>query len=82
VKLAIAKLIGRHVVARRIERGLTQEQVALKAGVSRQAISLIERGLQTPSWPTLYLVAAVLKCEVYDFLPTYKQVATSNHDHS
>jgi transcriptional regulator with XRE-family HTH domain len=73
VKDAICELIGRHVASRRLERELTQEEVAKQAGISRQALSLIERG-QAPRWETIYAIAEVLRCEVWDLIPTCKQV--------
>src|SRR5439155_25551522 len=74
LKYAIAQLIGVRVVARRTRRRLTQQQVAERIGISRQALSSIERGAQTPHWPTLYAVAGVLHCDIYALLPTYRQV--------
>ena len=74
MKQAITELIGRHVVAYRTERELTQEEVADKAGISRQALSMIERGAQAPRWDTLYAIAGVLRCEVFDLIPSCKQV--------
>jgi DNA-binding XRE family transcriptional regulator len=74
VKELICTLIGHHVAARRVQRQLTQEAVAYQVGVSRQALSEIERGTQAPRWETLYVLAEVLRCEVYDLLPTVKQV--------
>jgi transcriptional regulator with XRE-family HTH domain len=73
VKEAICQLIGRYVAARRLAVGLTQEEAATKAGVSRQALSMIERGAQAPRWDTLYMLAEVLRCEVFDLLPTLRQ---------
>lgn len=74
MKEAIATLIGKHVVARRTERGMTQEEVASKCGVSRQALSMIERGAQAPRWETLYSLAQALRCDVWDLIPSLKQV--------
>lgn len=74
MKEAIADLIGKHVTAKRTARGMTQDEVAKLAGITRQTISMIERGTQTPGWDTLYVLAGILRCEVYDLLPTYKQV--------
>jgi len=74
VKEAIARLIGRHVFAKRTERKLTQEEVASRVGVSRQALSLIEVGKQAPRWETIYALAAVLRCEVFDLIPSHRQV--------
>ena len=67
---AISKLIGAHVAARRFELDMTQDDVAKLAGVSRQALSEIERGEAAPRWETIYALAGVLRCEVFDLLPT------------
>ena len=74
MKNVIADLIGKHVFARRMELGLSQEEVAHLVGISRQALSAIERGVNPPHWPTLYGVAGVLHCDVFDLLPSYNQV--------
>ncbi len=74
MKEAITALIGKHVVARRTERGMTQEEVATQCGVSRQALSMIERGTQAPRWDTLYAIAQALRCEPWDLIPSLKQV--------
>ncbi len=70
MKAAIAELIGRHVANRRINSRHTQEYVSAKVGISRQALSLIERGQQAPRWETIYVLAEVLHCEVCDLLPS------------
>jgi len=80
MKFAIAQLIGQRVVAHRTRRQLTQQEVAERIGISRQALSSIERGTRLPHWPTLYAVAGVLRKDVYDLLPSYAQVRKLNHD--
>jgi len=42
---------------------LTQEQLALEAGVQRNYVSLIERGIHQPSLPMIFKLAAALKCK-------------------
>jgi len=74
VKEAISRLIGTHVAARRTDRKLTQEEVAQLAGISRQALSEIERGTQAPRWETLYALAQALHCDAFDLIPSVKQV--------
>jgi transcriptional regulator with XRE-family HTH domain len=74
VKDAITELIGRRCVARRLQRGLTQAQVAAKVGISHQALSEIERGNQAPKWETIYALSKALVCEVWDLIPTLNQV--------
>lgn len=76
MKEAIAELIGKHVVARRTGAELTQQELATKVGIARQSLSEIERGTQAPRWETLYTLAEVLRCEVYDLLPTCRQART------
>lgn len=70
----IARHIGAHLAARRIERKLTQQEVAKQAGISRQALSEMERGTQLPAWESIYRIAVVFKCEVWDLTPRVAQV--------
>jgi transcriptional regulator with XRE-family HTH domain len=76
VKDVIARFVGKHVHARRAGKGWTQTDLADRVGISRQALSAIERGDGMPATETMYALAGALRCEVYDLLPTYKQVTT------
>lgn len=61
---------GKKLRELRLDRGLTQEQLAEKANVSYQAISNIERGLTGPSFSTLADIAKALKTkpkDLFDF---------------
>lgn len=44
----------------RFERGMTQEELALRTGVSRQTIMSIERGQTNPSVLLAFKIAAAL----------------------
>jgi transcriptional regulator with XRE-family HTH domain len=57
-------LIARRLRLLRIERQLTQRQLADRAGVSVEAISTIERGRKQPRLGTAELLAAVLDVPV------------------
>lgn len=48
----------------RFERGMTQEELALRVGVSRQTIMSIERGATNPSVLLAYKVAMALQSQV------------------
>jgi DNA-binding XRE family transcriptional regulator len=74
MKAAIMELIGRLVATRRANAGHSQEYVSAKVGISRQSLSLIERGETAPRWETLYALSEVLRCEVFDLIPSYNQV--------
>ena len=61
------KAIGKRVRARRNERGLTQEQLAERAGISPAFVGHIERGTRVLSVQTLYSLARALDCSA-DYL--------------
>ena len=75
MKEAICELLGCHIAKRRLDRGFSQSLLAASAGISRQALSAIERGEQAPAWETIYALADVLRCEVWDLVPSVKQVS-------
>lgn len=52
---------------KREAKKLTQEQLAQKVGISRQAISLIEVGINAPSVETAKKIAEVLEFNWTDF---------------
>ena len=51
----------------RLNKGLTQEMLALRAGVTRGYISLVESGKKEPTISTLYKIADVLGVGVNEF---------------
>ena len=54
----------------RRKRGLTQDELADKSGVTQAAISSIERGqVQSPSWDTVSKLCAVLRMKPDDVFP-------------
>ncbi|HEY6168424.1 MAG TPA: helix-turn-helix transcriptional regulator [Verrucomicrobiae bacterium] len=56
------KLLGQRVVKLRRERGMTQEQLAEAAGVSRNHIADIELGARNTGVRSFLLLAPALKC--------------------
>ena len=54
--LAFARLLKRL----REERRITQEQLAFDAGITVSALSRIERGLTSPGWATVRVIATAL----------------------
>ena len=55
--------------------GLTQEQLADKAGISRQALGALERGA-APMWRTAKLLAEVLGIEPEELFPLPERAAS------
>jgi transcriptional regulator with XRE-family HTH domain len=54
------KLVGRNAARLRAQAGLTQEQLAERAGFTQQYISDLERGKSNPTIVTLYELAQAL----------------------
>lgn len=54
---------GKVLRDQRKQAGLTQEQLALEAGVQRNYVSLIERGVHHPTLPMIFKLATALKCK-------------------
>jgi transcriptional regulator with XRE-family HTH domain len=52
--------LGRAVRAARAEAGLTQSGLAVRAGVRRELVGLLERGEANPSFTTVARLAAAL----------------------
>lgn len=63
----------------RMKRKLTQEQVALKSGLSKDYISMIERGERNPSDKTKIVLAKIYNVTVIDiFLAIQRTNSTIN----
>ena len=52
--------VGKHIREARLSKGLTQEQLAEKAGVASSYISVIERGLKTTQLDTFVAICNAL----------------------
>ena len=62
------KVLASNIKAERNRKGFTQFELAEKINVSESSISLIERGLQTPSVLLVYDIAKVLGIDINDLL--------------
>lgn len=69
----INQFLGNIVKERRDLRGLTQQELADKAGLSKVTIGQIERGNAEPSTGTLSKIAQALDCSIeVNFIPLKK----------
>lgn len=62
------RLVGQNFSRLRKARGLTQEEVEARSGVSQQYLSSLERGRRNPTVITLYELARVLEVTVADLV--------------
>lgn len=59
---------GRVLREQRLARGLSQEALALDAGVDRKFVSQLERGIRQPTLTTLWKLAGVLQVAPTDLV--------------
>ena len=62
------KLVGENTARLRKEKGLTQEALAEKSGLSQQYISGLESGHRNPTIVTLYELATALGVDHIDLV--------------
>ncbi|MCZ4063954.1 helix-turn-helix domain-containing protein [Oxalobacter aliiformigenes] len=65
---AIAQAVGKAIAKKRMEKGLTQENVAEKLNIGYEAVSRIERGIVTPNIARLVELAEIFDCEIDELL--------------
>lgn len=61
-------LFGARLREMRIERGLTQPEVATRVGTSASNISDLERGIKAPTLTTVARLAEALQCDVSEMV--------------
>jgi transcriptional regulator with XRE-family HTH domain len=60
----VRKTIGWNLRRLRVERALSQERLALEAGIDRSYIGRVERGMENVTVSTLEAISTVLKVHV------------------
>jgi transcriptional regulator with XRE-family HTH domain len=65
---AVSVKIGKSIRKIREEKAITQEQLALEAGLNRAYIGYIERGERNPTIKTLEKIAKILKVSTKELL--------------
>lgn len=73
----IEKTFGLILQELRKEKAYTQEELAHRSNLDRTYISLLERGLRTPTIVTLFKISAALEIQPEDFVSKIK-VADEN----
>ena len=64
-----AKQFGINVREVRRNREISQDQLALKAGIDRSYMGRIERGQVNITLEKVYRLAEALDCSIYDLMP-------------
>jgi transcriptional regulator with XRE-family HTH domain len=63
LKIQPHEAFGKVLRALRTERALSQEALALEAGIQRNYVSLIERGINQPTITIIFKLAAALEMQ-------------------
>ena len=64
----LVRLLGENVKRERLRQGLTQDTLAVEAGMRRSYLSDLERGVRNPSVHALGRLAMALKVEAASLL--------------
>lgn len=73
-------MLGDNIKALRKQKGLTQEELAIKLNVVRQTVSKWEKGLSVPDADLLQKIADVLETDVTQLLGTKLENEQSNNE--
>lgn len=68
----IVKDYGAYIKERRLSKGLSQEEVASRLGISQQTYSRYELGTREPGLDFIKAVAEVLKFKPGEFFDNYR----------
>jgi len=66
--MSLAELVAQNLRAARAKRQLSQQELAMKAGLSVSYISMLERSERTPPLETLETIAKALRVPPLDLL--------------
>lgn len=67
--------LARNIIARRKALNMSQEKLALQAGVDRTYVSQLERGIANPSISILCRIAEILQCNMQDLVSDELSIA-------
>ena len=62
----VARLFGERIAAKRKEKGITQEALAEKLGISQESLCRMEKGLISPRFERLLDFSQALDCPIAD----------------
>src|ERR1700720_1852013 len=78
--LPVLRAIGRNIAEIRNYRGLTQEQLAHRIGVSADALASLERGARFPRFRTLLVLSRELDVPLRDLMEDQGNLAGASND--
>lgn len=74
---ALYKIIGEKIKSKREELKITQLELSESLNISRASVSNIEVGRHQIPLVVLYSISQVLKIDIQELIPSYKEVSDS-----
>lgn len=72
------KAFGQAVREYRNQIGISQEELAFRAGIHRTYVSQIERGIKSPSLKVIFVLAQALEILPHELVEKAEKLITSN----
>lgn len=63
------EILAKNIKIERVKENITQQELANRAGLSRDTISQIERGIANPTLETIILIANALNVDLNKLIP-------------
>ncbi|MXO31614.1 helix-turn-helix domain-containing protein [Apibacter sp. B2912] len=76
-RVALYKIIGEKIKSKREELKITQLELSESLNISRASVSNIEVGRHQIPLVVLYSISQVLKIDIQELIPSYKEVSDS-----
>ena len=73
----LQQLFGQVLRKHRVKKGVSQEKLALECNLDRTYISLLERGLRTPTLWTIFVIAEQLNIPPHKLVHEVERKTTS-----
>ncbi|MGW9017799.1 helix-turn-helix domain-containing protein [Priestia megaterium] len=74
----IEQAFGIVIKKHRLERSMSQENLAFEAGLDRTFISLLERGKRRPTINTLFLISTVFEINPHQIIKEVERILHKN----
>src|SRR4051795_12326356 len=76
--MSLSGIVARNIRRLRLERGLSQEALAVNAGIDRTYVSRLERGLENPTVAVLEKLAGALSSNIEELFRTARAAEATN----
>lgn len=60
--------VGYNIKQLRLKRGILQEELARKSGITQSMLSQVEKGTKNPSLQVAYEISKILECNIENLL--------------